>query len=85
MSSITLFVNVNNKHAYKQKHAATHSPHFAKNDESDTSITDDENDDEISEESETDTCHCSESSDNESENPEEELEQLCSITNKLIV
>ena len=57
MSSITLFVNVNNKHAYKQKHAATHSPHFAKNDESDTSITDDENDDEISEESETDTCH----------------------------
>ena len=55
----------------------------AKNDESD-SITDDENDDDddddISEESETDTCHCS-----ESENSEEELEQLCSITNKLVM
>ena len=52
----------------------------AKNDESD-SITDDENDDDdVSEESVTDTCHCS-----ESENSEEDLEQLCSITNKLVM
>ena len=53
--------------------------------ENDNSDSDDNDNDDTSEESETDTCHCSESSDNELENPEEELEQLCSITNKLIV
>jgi hypothetical protein len=53
----------------------------AENDNSESDITDEE-------ESETDTCHCSsesESSDNESENSEDEVEQLCSITNKLIM
>ena len=51
-------------------------PSSQKNDESD-SITDD---DDVSEESVTDTCHCS-----ESENSEEDVEQLCSITNKLVM
>ena len=58
--------------------------HAEENDNSESDENDDY-DDTSSEESETDTCHCSESSDNELENAEEELEQLCSITNKLIV